>query len=180
MTLRQLPGALILGLLASLVAHTLGYGDGHIQGGAYHDGLVALATLGGAGLLAAATIAAFFSAGPHGTGSVIAARIRSHVPGLAAIGASALGWYAAAESLEPTHATASSVLMAALLALATIVIGFLAALLVRFVAAIAMGIFESPFANRQPLFARRAYVLARVPSARAARRPVSRPPPVLM
>ena len=177
MTLRQLPGALILGLLASLAAHAAGYSDGHAQAGAYHDALFALAAVGGVGLLLVAGVAAFATAGACAQGSVIASRISSLVPGYGAIGLSALAWFAAAESLETSHVAAPIAIIAVLLALATLAIHMLANAAIRMVAELAIAIARFEFAARRPIFARRAYVAVHVPRIFTARQPALRAPP---
>ena len=58
MTLRQLPVALILGLLASLAAHAAGFGNDHLEAGAYNEVLRTLAVTGAVGALFAAVWAA--------------------------------------------------------------------------------------------------------------------------
>jgi hypothetical protein len=177
MTLRQLPGALILGLLASLIAHAVAFSDGHAQGGAYHNALTALAAFGGVGFLLVAGYAAVATAGPYAQGSVIAARLSSLLPGNAAIGLSALGWFAATESLESAHTVAPLLLVAVLLALTTFAMGILAHVALRAIAALAIAIRDEAFAARRPVFARRAYVAVRAQHTYIARHAALRAPP---
>ncbi len=177
MTLKQLPGALILGLLASLAAHTAAFSNGHAQGGSYHGALTALATIGGAGFVALLAVTAFGAAGSFAQGSVLAARISSHLPSPAATLMAAIGWFIAAESLEPSHAAASMIARAVALVVAVIAISIAALVAVRTIAQIAIAMLSNPFAPREPFVARRAYVPVMVRRAHALRRPVNRPPP---
>ncbi len=179
MTLRKVPGSLVVGLLASLAAHAALYGGAHAMGGDYHALLVQIA-LGGA-----LCLLAFFGAlawgGSKGTadGSVVAARLRARVPGFGALFASTLLWYAAAESLEPHHAAASAV--GATFALAGIawLVQRLAHALVAILAGAVIAAGRAPFSPRLTSWARRQrrHLIAR--RAPTARRRFARPPPVL-
>ncbi len=173
---RGLPGALALGLLASLVAHAAAFGDGHSQAGAYHNVFLGLAAFG-LTALAAGVFACALRSGCCRDGSVLAARLAGFIPGKRLLVLSSVGWFALGESLERAHAPAPLLLLAALIAAAVLVIRALAIVLLRAIAAIAIAILRVPFAPRLPV---RAHRLRRpAPRRRAAilRRPVTRPPP---
>ena len=83
MKLRGFPGALALGLLASLVAHTALYGSSHEMGGAFHRELVTVALAALGGLLVAFGALAWTGSRHAADGSVLAARLTGRLPGLA-------------------------------------------------------------------------------------------------
>jgi hypothetical protein len=178
-TLRKVPGAVALGLLASLGAHAALFGDGHAVGGAYH------ALLLEGGLAAAVSLIAFFSAlawsesGLTADGSVVATRLRDGLPSLAAVFASAGAWYALAEAAEPQHAAAAPVFAIGVLALA-------AWLILRFARTIARAVGAAVFAIRGTVFAPRLPLRRCRPQLRPlprrllfARRRFARPPPII-
>lgn len=107
MTLRKVPGALALGLLASLVAHTAVYGREHAAGGSYHGLLLEIAVSGVVALIAAALLLGLSGARTAVNGSVLAARLSVRLPGFASLVSSTVLSYAAIEALEPHHADAS-------------------------------------------------------------------------
>ena len=78
--LRKVPGALAVGLLASLAAHTALFGGSHAMGGAYHELFLqaALTIVVGACLLFASL--AWSGAKSTADGSVLAARLCSRFP----------------------------------------------------------------------------------------------------
>lgn len=115
MTLRKVPGAAALGLLASLAAHGLLYGHEHAMGGVYHALLAQVALAGAITMLALFWTLAWNGSRDVAEGSVLAARLRDRLPGLGSVLAPAALWYAIAESIEPRHASIPSA--SALLAL---------------------------------------------------------------
>ena len=107
-TLRKVPGALALGLLASLMAHGGLYGGEHAVGGNYHGLLLQAAFAGAVGLFGFFALLALRAArGRAVTGSVLAARLTERLPGYGMLCIAATAWYATAECLEPHHAAAS-------------------------------------------------------------------------
>ena len=126
MRARGLPGALALGLLAATIAHAIGYGNSHAMGGPYHGLLFALCGAAGIGALVFAASLAWASAGRMAQGSVLAARLRDHLPGVTALTASATLWFALAESVEPHHEAASPVMLLAALVIAAWLVSLLA------------------------------------------------------
>jgi hypothetical protein len=180
MKLRQLPGALALGLVASLVAHALVYGDGHVQGGAYHDAFQGAAIGTGSAFVGFLIYLAFFRFGRCVQGSVVAARMRPLLPSPLVLTAAATIWFAVGESLEPAHAQAPLLLTAGTLAL-TALLTFSAALAaIEAIAAVAVAVLRQAFAQRRPLWARRPRSLTFVRRAAIVRRRFARPPPGAM
>ncbi len=178
---RQLPGLAILGLLASLIAHTASYGGNHELGGAYHSTLELLALVG-AGAFAASLVAfAWLGARRHADGSILAAALRPLIPSGAPLAVSASLWFGLIESLEPEHLWHASLLAVALcLIAASLLVAFLASAVVRAVAAIVLAIAREPFVRRPVCYRRR---FAHRSSARRAvfvYRRFARPPPGLM
>jgi hypothetical protein len=114
-----LPGALALGLVAALLAHTAAYGGSHAMGGVYHGALLGLSEIAVVFSTVAALAMAWSGARRVANGSVLAARLRDFLPGWTPIAASALGWFVLAEHLEPHHAEAPLLVLGALLAFAS-------------------------------------------------------------
>ncbi len=176
MTLRQLPGALILGLLASLVAHTAGYGNGHTEAGAYHELLATLAFAGAGGALIAAICAAFGNVGTCAQGSILSARLCTWIPGAGAVAVAGGTWFAFIESLEPAHGPASFIIIALAMLVAALALRGLAVLTARVLASCAIAIARVATARRVVFFIRR-YAAPAVVTPHLARRIVTRPPP---
>ncbi len=175
--LRGLPGALALGLLVSLLAHTVSYGTGHAEGGAFHLLLVGLAAVAILGFAVRAITLACSGVGNCLQGSILATRLSSLVPSRSLLAVASLGWFALGESLEPAHADASTaIILAAVVAVAllirSITVGALRAL-ARIAVAIAAAAFAphilwwTPHTGTRPLPQR----------FRLARRRFARPPP---
>ena len=179
MTLRKVPGTLILGLLASLAGHAAVFGGGHAMGGGYHALLVQIA-LGGA-LCLLAFFGALAWSGSHDTadGSVAAARLRARLPNAGALFASTLLWYAAAEALEPQHAPASTLAAAAALVAVAWIILRLAHAIVTIVADAVIAVCRTTFSPRSAAWSRRSRLHLIPRRAPVARRRFARPPPVL-
>jgi hypothetical protein len=177
MSLRQLPGALGAGLLASLLAHAAAFGDGHAEGGPFHVIFLVLAgaALLGFGLAAARTAAA--AAGYAQSGSVLAGRLAGLVPSKLPVVASAFGWFALGESLEAEHSPASLlVLLVAIVAVALALrIAALAAL--RALAAIVISCETQRFRARSPRGIAYAPAAVRLPASPRVRRRSGRAPP---
>ena len=177
MTLRKVPGALALGLLASLAAHAALYGGSHAMGGSYHPLLLELALLGGATLLALFGSLAWTESSRASDGSILAARLRERLPGLVGTLTATALWFAAAEAVEPHHDTASPLAMLVALATAGWLVSWLSRTLVALLAGAVIAVRRHGFARRTPLWKRRFYTLVVVACIACARRLFARPPP---
>jgi hypothetical protein len=175
---RGLPGAIALGLLASLVAHTAIFGGDHAMGGAYHEVLVQAAITACLGFVA--SYGALAWAGKSGTsdGSVLASRLARHIPGLPLVFGSAVVWYVLAEALEPHHAPASA--GAIVIALASAAWLFLtgARALVRTLAKAVLAVARTYFSPRTPSWERRRKAAPIARRSPLLRRRFARPPPI--
>jgi hypothetical protein len=176
-TAREFPGALALGLLASLGAHAALYGGGHEMGGSYHTLLLQAALAGSVGLLVFFGSLASGGAAHVSDGSVLATRLARRLPGLAPLLTATSFWYVLAERIEPHHA--GTPLGASILALATAawIVLRLAKAIVRTLADAVFTALRSPWATRTPRWIRRA---PSPPVARRSpllRRRFARPPP---
>ena len=80
-TLRKVPAALALGLLASMLAHGGLYGGEHAMGGGYHAALVQMALAGAVGLFLFFGLLAASGKNAVVDGSVLAARLLERLPG---------------------------------------------------------------------------------------------------
>jgi hypothetical protein len=177
-TLRKVPGALALGLLASLMAHGGLYGGEHSVGGSYHDLLLQAAFSGAVGLFGFFAWLALRGARTAVTGSILAARLTERLPGFGLLFCAATTWYAAAECLEPHHATASWFAVPLLLAAASWLVAFMTRGALAILARAVLAVFGAAFAGRDPAWLARTY--ARRPVRRVARthRRFARPPPI--
>jgi hypothetical protein len=178
MTLRGLPGALALGLLASLVAHATLFGGEHAMGGAYHALLLQAAAAACVGLLATFCALAWAGAGQVADGSVLARRLTDRLPGFAPLVAASGGWFALIEALEPHHAEAP--LLATLLCLVVAAWLLLAAArgVTRAIAKAAIAVARTPFSPRVPVWTRRVRPAPLVRRSPLLRRRFARPPPI--
>jgi hypothetical protein len=171
-----MPGALGLGLLASLFTHAVLFGNGHSVGGALHEALIQGA-IAVASALALAWGALAWDARRLADGSVLGARLTSHLPGWPAVAACATGWYFLIEHTEAPHAGAAfGIALAALVACAALICK-VAQVIVRSIAAVVVAIARTRFSPR-PVFARPANRRIVRPSAPALRRRYARPPPI--
>ena len=178
MTLRGIPGALVLGLLASLVAHSALYGGGHAMGGAYHSWFLELATAGCFGLLASIAALAWTGSRAAADGSVLAARLSQCLPtGWMVLGAAGL-WFALGERIEARHADPNVIITAAVLAVAVWIVSAVARWCVRFLARAAIAIGRAAFAQRSPQWLRRSAPPPMERRSPLLRRRFARPPPV--
>lgn len=178
MTLRGIPGALGLGLLASLIAHSALYRGDHAMGGAYHGALVELAVAGVIGFVAVLGALAWSGARAIADGSVLAARLRPLVPHPGVLALATALWFGLGERIEPHHADVGLVPTLIAVALAAFAVLTVARWCVRLLAASAIAFGRSRFARRTPRWVRRA---ASAPIARRTpplRRRFARPPPV--
>ena len=178
MSLREIPGALALGLLASLLAHTALYGGEHAMGGAYHELLVQIAAVGSLGFVT--LLGALAWTGSRGTsdGSILAVRLAARLPRLAPVAAAAAFWFALGEHIEASHSGAVQVLTVIFLVAAAWLLRALGRGAVRLLAGAVIAISRSPFAGRTPVWvrhARQAPIACRSPQLR---RRFARPPPI--
>jgi hypothetical protein len=102
-TLRQLPGATVLGLVAALVAHGILFGGSHAWGGTYHGALLQFTFAAVAGLTAVAGALLWTGARCAADGTVLSARLRSRLPSWSAVAVFAAGWLMLGEYLEAAH-----------------------------------------------------------------------------
>mgnify|MGYP001381482705 CR=1 FL=1 len=177
-TLRNIRGSLVLGLLVSLAAHVALFGGQHTVGGAYHAVLMqgtSAVTLGFVAFLGALAWALSRSSSD---GSVLAARLREQLPGLGSVVASAASWYAGIEAIEPHHLGAPVIELLVVLIAASYLVLLLARAMTDTFAHAAITISRTSFSPRVPAWRRRPRerVLAR--HSFQARRRFARPPPV--
>ena len=178
---RKLPGALALGIPTAILGHTLLFGGSHQLGGSLHELFLDVA------LVACVVVAALFAAvalsGASGasTGSILAARLGSYLPGLWSLLASSGLWYVAIEAAEPEHQMPPVLLIAALLVAAALLVRFAADTLRRAIASIVLLVFTAAFAPRTPAFiTRRRAAIFTWRRRLAADRRFARPPPIAM
>jgi hypothetical protein len=171
-----MPGAIALGLLASLFTHALLFGNGHVVGGSLHE-LLLQGAVAAASALALAWIALAWDARHVADGSVLGARLAGRLPGWPAVAACAAGWYALIEHAEAPHVGVALGLALAALLVAAAVICYLARALVRSIAAVIVTIAHTPFAPRI-VFARPSRRRIFRPASPALRRRFARPPPI--
>lgn len=175
---RGLPGALVLGLLAAIVAHAVLFAGGHAMGGAYHAALIEVASSGALGLLAFLAGLAFFSRGRAADGSILAARLSGWLPNLPALVVTTGVWFAIGERLETAHASPPLLVAALVLALAAWLLHRFARVVLGTIADAVFSVTRISFAPRIPSWVRRAAPAPRLRRARIARRRFARPPPI--
>ena len=177
MTLRKLPGAAGLGLLAFLAAHAATFGGEHSVGGAYHGAILAAAIAAGAGFALAAVAVACAGRGKCADGSVFASRLSALLPSIRATVAASAGWFALVEGGEGAHAVASLPLVIAALLVACWAVHWCARALLHFVGTIALVVAKLRFAPRTHVWIIRAHETVRALSEPARTRRFARPPP---
>jgi hypothetical protein len=177
MQIRRLPGALGIGLLASLLAHAVSFGESHVQGGAFHAVFSWLGYAAILGFVMAGTVSAFGGAARCQSGSLLASRLSELVPGRAALLLSAIGWFVLGESLEPAHAPAPLALILAAILLVALALQAAARLLLRAIALVAVAIHSHRFAARRPRWVALQSQSALLPTAPHLRRRACRAPP---
>ncbi len=158
MTLRKVPGALALGLLASLAAHATLFGGEHAMGGGYHALLVQSALGGALSLMLFFGGLAWTEAGRTSDGSVLAARLRERLPAVGWILPATVLWYNLAEAIEPHHAGVPPIAVVLVLAVAAWLIYLLARGVVDVIAGAIIAAPRFSFAARAPSWKRRARV----------------------
>ncbi len=174
----RFPGALILGLLASLIAHAALFQGEHAMGGAYGGALIETAAAGCAGLVAFFASLAWAGARNAADGSILTSRLRGSLPSLPCLALTTALWFAAGERLEPAHGAALPVLTVLALLVAAWLVHHVAGGLVALLAESVFFVDRSPFAGRTPQWCR---AVAPAPIARRSpsrRRRFARPPPI--
>ena len=173
-----MPGALALGLLASVLGHSAAFGSQHEMGGAYHETLVALLTssLGVAAL--AVIFLAVAGAKTVQEGSVLAARLCVFVPGIPLLTATSCAWYQFFESVEGAHRQAPFLVVAAMLVAAVLAVHGIVRWFIAFVAALVFCIVSNAFDSRGRCWTRQIDHPLPVQFDVALRRRFARPPPV--
>ena len=148
------------------------------MGGSYHALLLQAALAGSVALLTIFGSIAAGGAAHVAEGSVLAARLSHHVPGLAPLLAATASWYALAEWVEPHHA-ATVPLGASVLALAAAawIVLRIAKAVVGVLAGAVFATLQSPWAARAPSWIRRAPALPIPRRSPLLRRRFARPPP---
>jgi hypothetical protein len=176
--LRKVPGALALGLLASLGAHAALYGNEHAMGGGYHAAFVQVAIAAVLGLFLGASALAWSSAGRTPDGSVLAARLTDRLPGFAPLAVATALWFGVAEAIEPHHAGTAALVTLLALALAAATVRLLAVVGLAFLARVVFAIARPAFSPRTPCWARRPESPAPLRRILCGRRRFARPPPI--
>jgi hypothetical protein len=177
MKLREFPGALALGLLASLGAHTALYGGSHEMGGAFHGELVTVALAALGGFLVAFGALAWTGSRHAADGSVLAARLTGRLPGLAPVLVATALCFIAGERLEPQHASAALwPLVAAIIASAALLL-LVTRSAIKALAGAIIAIARPTYATRTPFWLRRAVPVFAIAPAPSLRRRFARPPP---
>lgn len=178
MSPRELPGALVLGLLASLAAHAVIFGGEHAMGGAYNGLLVQLAFVGSLGMSAAFAAVAWGAAGRVADGSVLAARISERLPAPPALLGATCLWFVLAERIEPEHAAASVLLTLLCLVVSAVLLGVVARFSLRLLVRVTFAVSQSPFSERVPAWVRRTQQRPITRRSPLLRRHFARPPPI--
>ena len=178
MTLRRFPGAIVLGLLASLFAHAALFGNDHAMGGAYSQTLAQTAIAGCAGLLAFLAALAWLGAKHAADGSVLVRRMATALPSLPAVVAAAGGWFVLGERIEPDHGAAPILLTVLALAAAAWVVRRLVEAVAGLLADAVIAVNSSLFAPRAPYWSRRAAPVPLLRRSPLLRRRFARPPPI--
>ena len=178
MSLRELPGALVLGLLASLVAHAVIFGGEHAMGGAYNGLLLQLAVVGSLGMGVAFAAVAWGGAGRLADGSVLAARIGERLPALPTIFGATCFWFALGERIEPEHAAASLLFTLLCLVVSAALLGVAARFTLRLLVDATFAVSRPPFLRRIPAWVRRTQQPPIILRSPLLRRRFARPPPI--
>ncbi len=178
MTLRKVPAALALGLLASILAHGGLYGGEHAMGGGYHALLLQVALAGGLGLLVFFGLLAASGANAAVNGSVLAARLSERLPGFGSLCLAAAAWYGVAECLEPQHAAASLLAVPLSLAAAAWLVSLLTRAVVAVLAGAVLAAWRAAFSPRTTAWFRRLHSLRPTRRILWTRRRFARPPPI--
>ena len=176
--LRKVPGGLVLGLLASLTAHAALYGGQHAVGGVYHTVLMQITLAAALGFVSLFGALAWTQSASSTDGSIVAARLREQLPGVLSVVASAAGWYAGVEAIEPHHVGVPAIALLAVLAVASYAVLRLAHAIAGAFARIAIAFSRTVFSPRVLSWRRRPHVRLIARHSFLARRRFARPPPV--
>jgi hypothetical protein len=177
-TLRKVPAALALGLLASILAHAGLYGGEHAMGGGYHALLLQAALAGGISLLVFFGLLAASGTNAAVNGSVLAARLIERLPGFGSLCLAAAAWYGVAEYLEPHHAAASLLAVPLSLAAAAWLIQLLSRAVVAILAGAVFAAWRAAFSPKTPVWFRRLHSPRPTRRILWTRRRFARPPPI--
>ena len=175
---REFPGALILGLLASLVAHAAIFGGDHAMGGPYNGLLLQLALVGSLGMSAAFAALAWGGAGAVAEGSVLAARIGDRLPAFPALLGATCLWFALAERIEPEHAAASLLVTVLCLVVSAVLFGIAARFILRLLVGVTFIVSRPRFSGRVPAWIRHTQPRPIKLRSPLLRRRFARPPPI--
>jgi hypothetical protein len=178
MKLREFPGALALGLLASLIAHTALFGGEHQLGGAYQAAIFTMVSSAVGGLLVGFAALAWLGARHTADGSILASRLGQRLPGLAPLLATTALCFALCERLEPEHAARGLLPLVVALAVAAWLVRALAQVAIEALARAVIAIDRTPFAPRIPIRVHLAVPVVIVKPAPQLRRRFARPPPI--
>lgn len=179
-TLRKTLSGVVLGLLASLVAHTALYGGQHTVGGSYHDLLMQITSAAALGFVVVLCVIAWSRSTTTADGSVLAARLRDRLPGIPRVVAFAAAWYACIEAIEPRHLDVPWFALFIVLVAAACAVLQLAHAMANAFGRIAVAIFRASFSPLAPSWQRRSsgHLVAHQPSF--AHRRFARPPPIAL
>jgi hypothetical protein len=176
--MRRFPGALALGLLVAILAHTVLYGNGHAIGGSYNTILRALASMAVTASIAFWLGFCLMSRGRLCQGSVLTAGIGAVLPSLSGLSAAAFGWFWLAESLEDGHAWAPRGWIILALLASSALVRLLALAGLRALAKVAFAIECGGFEGRPPIRVSIAALPASSEPLARVLRLFSRPPPI--
>ncbi len=180
MALRKVPGAVALGLLASLAVHAVLYRGEHAMAGGYHADFVAAAAAAALGFLTGFAALAWSGRGQAADGSIVAARLNERLPALWQVGVCAALWLSLAEAIEPSHAAPMPLVTALCIAAVAWAITLAARAIVAALAGAIIAICRDAFSPRTPAVLRRSAPPPLRRDLRYARRRFARPPPIAL
>lgn len=178
--LRKVPGALALGLLASLVAHGALYGGEHSMGGGYHGVLLQLAAVVSLSLVIFFGFLAWSNARVAVNGSVLAARLAERLPGFGSLFTAATLWYTAAEYVEPHHAGAFWLAVPLVIAAVSWLIQRCCRYALMLLADAIIAVLRRDFAPRTPVWVKQPAIAPVERRVSHCRRRFARPPPTFV
>jgi hypothetical protein len=148
------------------------------MGGAYHSLLAQAALAGAVCLLGFFGALAWSESSGVADGSILAARLRDRLPGLAMLLPAVTVWYATAEAIEPHHAGVSPIAALFVLVAVTWLVLRFARSVVALLAGAVIAVSRMPFSPRAPSWQRRPRVRPLTLRAFRTRRRFARPPPI--
>jgi hypothetical protein len=175
--LRKVPGTLALALLAALLAHTGLYGREHAVAGGYHGLVTQLAFAAAWGFIVMVAAIAWNSRGVASEGSVLAARLTTHLPSFSPTVVAAALWFALFEQIEPHHAVVGAPLIVLALSAAAWLVTRLARSLVAALAGLIIAVARHFFRPRAPSWSPVPRLRLLALRLLRARRRFARPPP---